>query len=69
MGTIAIQLAKYLGANVATTTSTDNFELVKNLGADVVIDYKTQDFEAILKDYDLVLNSQDEKTLENRYGF
>ena len=64
VGTIAIQLAKYLGATVATTTSTDNFELVKSLGADVVIDYKTQDFETILKDYDLVLNSQDEKTLE-----
>ena len=64
VGTIAIQLAKHLGATVATTTSADNFELVKSLGADIVIDYKTQDFETILKDYDLVLNSQDEKTLE-----
>lgn len=64
VGTIAIQLAKHLGATVATTTSTDNFELVKSLGADIVIDYKTQDFETLLKDYDLVLNSQDEKTLE-----
>lgn len=64
VGTIAIQLAKHLGATVATTTSVGNFDLVKNLGADVVIDYKTQDFETILKDYDLVLNSQDEKTLE-----
>ena len=64
VGTIAIQLAKHLGANVATTTSADNFDLVKSLGADIVIDYKTQDFETILKDYDLVLNSQDGKTLE-----
>ena len=64
VGTIAIQLAKHLGAIVATTTSADNFELVKSLGADVVIDYKTQDFETMLKEYDLVLNSQDEKTLE-----
>ncbi|MBK8442172.1 MAG: NADP-dependent oxidoreductase [Sphingobacteriales bacterium] len=64
VGTIAIQLAKHLGATVATTTSADNFDLVKSLGADVVIDYKTQDFETLLKDYDLVLNSQDEKTLE-----
>jgi NADPH:quinone reductase-like Zn-dependent oxidoreductase len=64
VGTIAIQLAKHLGATVATTTSADNFDLVKSLGADVVIDYKTLDFETILKDYDLVLNSQDEKTLE-----
>lgn len=64
VGTIAIQLAKHLGATVATTTSVNNFELVKSLGADVVIDYKTQDFETLLNDYDLVLNSQDEKTLE-----
>lgn len=64
VGTIAIQLAKHLGATVATTTSADNFELVKNLGADIVIDYKVQDFETILQDYDLVLNSQDGKTLE-----
>lgn len=64
VGTIAIQLAKHFGATVATTTSAGNFDLVKSLGADIVIDYKTQDFESILKDYDLVLNSQDEKTLE-----
>lgn len=64
VGTIAIQLAKYLGATVATTTSADNFDLVKGLGADIVIDYKTQDFETILNEYDVVLNSQDEKTLE-----
>lgn len=64
MGTIAIQLAKYLGATVATTTSAKNADLVKSLGADVVIDYKTQDFEKVLSGYDLVLNSQDAKTLE-----
>lgn len=64
VGTIAIQLAKHLGATVATTTSTDNIDWVKELGADIVINYKTQDFESILKDYDLVLNSQDAKTLE-----
>lgn len=64
VGTIAIQLAKHLGAYVATTTSAANKDLVKNLGADLIVDYKTQDFETILKDYDLVLNSQDTKTLE-----
>lgn len=64
VGTFAIQLAKHLGATVATTTSTANVELVKSLGADVVIDYKTQDFEKLLSGYDLVLNSQDPKTLE-----
>jgi len=64
VGTIAIQLAKHLGATVATTASTKSFDFLKELGADVLIDYKTQDFETILKDYDLVLNSQDNKTLE-----
>ncbi len=64
VGTFAIQLAKHLGATVATTTSAANIDLVKSLGADVVIDYRKEDFEAILKDYDVVLNSQDEKTLE-----
>ena len=64
VGTFAIQLAKHLGARVATTTSTRNVELVKSLGADAVVDYKTQDFEKVLSGYDLVLNSQDPKTLE-----
>lgn len=64
VGTVAIQLARYLGATVATTTSAENSDLVKSLGADLVIDYKTQDFETMLRDYDLVLNSQDTKTLE-----
>jgi NADPH:quinone reductase-like Zn-dependent oxidoreductase len=64
VGTFAIQLAKQLGAFVATTTSAKNIELVKALGADVVIDYKTQDFEKVLSGYDLVINSQDGKTLD-----
>jgi len=57
VGTVAIQLAKHLGAIVATTTSTPNTEWVKALGADVVIDYKRQDFDSVLSDYDVVLNS------------
>lgn len=57
VGSIAIQLAKHLGAFVATTTSTGNVEWVKALGADVVIDYKHQDFASALRDYDVVLNS------------
>jgi NADPH:quinone reductase-like Zn-dependent oxidoreductase len=64
VGTFAIQLAKHLGATVATTTSASNINFVKSLGADIVIDYKKDDFETILKDYDVVLNSQDAKTLE-----
>lgn len=65
VGTIAIQLAKRLGAVVATTTSTANVEWVKALGADVVIDYKQQHFERELRDYDVVLNSLGTDVLEN----
>ncbi len=64
VGTFAIQLAKHLRATVATTTSASNASWVKELGADVVIDYHQNDFEDVLKDYDLVLNSQDGKSLK-----
>lgn len=64
VGTFAIQLAKHWSATVATTTSAGNTALVKGLGADLVVDYKTQDFEGVLRDFDVVLNSQDGKTLE-----
>jgi NADPH:quinone reductase-like Zn-dependent oxidoreductase len=64
VGTFAIQLAKHLGATVATTTSAANTALVKSLGADVIVDYKTQDFEKVLAGYDLVLHSQDAKALD-----
>jgi NADPH:quinone reductase-like Zn-dependent oxidoreductase len=64
VGTLAIQLAKHLGAFVATTTSTANVEWVKALGADVVIDYKQQDFAKELRDFDVVLNSLGTDVLE-----
>ncbi|MNM53120.1 Phthiocerol synthesis polyketide synthase type I PpsC [compost metagenome] len=57
IGTFAIQLAKHLGAHVATTTSTANVELVRGLGADEVIDYKRQQFEEVLQGYDAVLGT------------
>ncbi|MDX8147264.1 NADP-dependent oxidoreductase [Lentzea sp. BCCO 10_0061] len=63
VGTFAIQLAKHLGATVATTTSAANADLVRRLGADVVIDYREDDFETVLRDYDVVLNSLDDETL------
>ena len=50
LGTFAIQLAKQLGAVVATTTSAANRDLVKRLGADIVIDYHNEDFETIVRD-------------------
>jgi len=64
VGTVAIQLAKHLGAVVATTTSARNVALVQSLGADVVVDYEAQDFVDVLRDYDVVLNSQGDKVLE-----
>jgi NADPH:quinone reductase-like Zn-dependent oxidoreductase len=63
VGTVAIQLAKHLGATVATTTSAANVDLVKRLGADIVIDYRSQEFEKLLSGYDVVLNSLDSTTL------
>ena len=68
VGTFAIQLARHLGAKVATTTSKGNMELVRSLGADVVVDYKNEDFATRLRGYDVVLNSQDARTLAKSFG-
>jgi NADPH:quinone reductase-like Zn-dependent oxidoreductase len=59
IGSIAIQLAKHLGAYVATTVSTNDIQFVKEeLGADEVIDYKTQTFENVLPhDFDAVFDT------------
>jgi NADPH:quinone reductase-like Zn-dependent oxidoreductase len=64
VGTFAIQLAKHVGAVVATTTSTANLDWVKALGADIVIDYSKEDFATTLRDYDVVLNSLAGEVLE-----
>lgn len=64
VGSIAIQLAKHLGATVATTASAANADCVRGLGADVVIDYRSDDFEAQLSGYDLVLDSLGGENLE-----
>ncbi|TXS36675.1 NADP-dependent oxidoreductase [Streptomyces sp. OR43] len=57
LGSIALQLAKALGAHVATTVSTAKVGLAEELGADEVIDYRTQDFSELLSGYDVVLDS------------
>lgn len=64
VGSIAIQLAKHLGATVATTAGASNADFVRELGADTVIDYRTQDFEQLLDGYDLVLDSIGGENLE-----
>jgi NADPH:quinone reductase-like Zn-dependent oxidoreductase len=67
IGTFAIQLAKYLGAEVATTTSAGNVHLVRSLGADEVIDYQKQKFEDVLRDYDAVLDTLGGESLEKSF--
>jgi NADPH:quinone reductase-like Zn-dependent oxidoreductase len=64
VGTVAIQLAKHLGATVATTVSAGNIDFVRELGADSVVDYRDQDFEQLLDGYDLVLDSVGGENLE-----
>jgi alcohol dehydrogenase len=56
IGCIAIQLAKAIGAHVATTVSERDISFVKDLGADTVINYHTQEFDKDLKDFDAVLD-------------
>jgi NADPH:quinone reductase-like Zn-dependent oxidoreductase len=58
VGTVAIQLARHLGAKVATTVGPDNLALARELGADVAIDYRREAFEQRLSGYDLVLDTQ-----------
>ena len=57
IGSIAIQLAKNLGAFIATTVSANDKMFVQELGADQVIDYKSQNFEDLLHDYDSVFDT------------
>jgi NADPH:quinone reductase-like Zn-dependent oxidoreductase len=64
LGSTAIQLARHLGATVATTASGENAELVRSLGADVVVDYRKQDFADVLSGYDVVLDSLGGENLE-----
>lgn len=57
IGSIAIQIAKHLGAYVATTVNTNDLQFVKDLGADEVIDFKQQSFENMIHDYDAVFDT------------
>jgi alcohol dehydrogenase len=57
IGSIAIQLAKNLGAHVATTVNGNDKEFVQGLGADQIIDYKSQNFEDLLHNYDAVFDT------------
>ena len=67
IGSIAIQLAKHLGAHIATTVSTNDKEFVQLLGADQIIDYKTEKFEDILQDYDAVFDTVGGETYKKSF--
>ena len=67
IGSFAIQLAKHLGAYVATTAATADLDFAKAMGADEVIDYMSQHFEDLLSDYDAVFDTVGGETLEKSY--
>ncbi len=68
VGSMAIQIAKHLGAHVATTTGSANVEMVRALGADLVIDYQSEKFEELVKDYDVVFDTLGGETREKSYA-
>jgi len=67
IGSIAIQLAKHLGAYVATTVSTNDKQFVQALGADQIIDYRTESFEDAIHDYDAVFDTVGGETYERSF--
>lgn len=68
IGSLAVQLAKHLGAYVAATASARDMDFVKDLGADEVIDYGSQDFTGLIKDYDAVFDTVGGETNRKSYG-
>lgn len=67
IGSIAIQIAKHLGAYVSTTATGDGIEYVNNLGADQVIDYKSEKFDEVLSDFDAVFDTVAGETYDRSF--
>lgn len=67
IGTIAIQIAKHIGANVTATATGDGIKYVKKLGADQVIDYKNQEFDKLLNNYDAVFDTVGGQTYQKSF--
>jgi alcohol dehydrogenase len=68
IGSVAIQLAKHLGAYVAATAAADDIGFVKEMGADEAIDYTSQKFEELLQDYDAVFDTVGGETAIKSYA-
>lgn len=68
VGSLAVQIAKVLGAQVAATASGGNRDFVKSLGADLVIDYQKEDFSKALSGYDVVLDTIGGETQARSYA-
>ncbi len=64
LGSTIVQLARHLGAHVATTAHTRDVERVRGFGADEVVDYTVSDFASVLSGYDLVIDSLGGANLE-----
>ncbi|MGE5146631.1 MAG: NADP-dependent oxidoreductase [Candidatus Eiseniibacteriota bacterium] len=67
VGSLAVQIAKHIGATVIATCSARNIDYVKGLGADQVIDYRATDFSAAVRDVDIVYETVGGKTYERSF--
>lgn len=67
VGTYAVQIAKYFGADVTGVCSTPNIDMVKSLGADHVIDYTKDDFSSTEERYDVIFDTL-AKFLKSQYS-
>ncbi|MFG2794885.1 NADP-dependent oxidoreductase [Streptomyces sp. NPDC048419] len=67
VGSVAVQIAKHLGAEVVATADGDSVELVRALGADRIVDYKTEKFEQAVSDMDVVFDTIGGETQERSF--